>query len=127
MLQDEKNIWMAYIFSFLGLILGLVGMHRMYLGFKISGVFMIAITLAGVLSFIYGYFFLVYYPFIEGYVNVLSGGNLSDLPDVSDLGKFNDGSWYYATLAFGGVSLLWLLVDMLMMSSLVRKANDLQD
>ena len=120
----KKYLWKAYGAAFLGLVLGLVGMHRFYLEYMVSGILMMLILIGGIASLVYGYF-LVFAPVIEGLVNAAGGGvNFNDIPDLGQLQQFGKGKWFNIGYALCGVSLLWFLVDLLFMPELVRRAND---
>lgn len=124
MADNKKYLWKAYGAAFLGLVLGLVGMHRLYLEYTVSGIMMLFILIGGIASLVYGYF-LVFSPVIEGLVNATGGGaNFNDIPDLGQLRQFGQGKWFNIGYVLCGVSLLWFLVDLLCMPMLVRRAND---
>ena len=56
MADNKKYLWKAYGAAFLGLVLGLVGMHRLYLEYTVSGIMMLFILIGGIASLVYGYF-----------------------------------------------------------------------
>ena len=63
MADNKKYLWKAYGAAFLGLVLGLVGMHRLYLEYTVSGIMMLFILIGGIASLVYGYFLV----FSRGY------------------------------------------------------------
>ena len=107
MADNKKYLWKAYGAAFLGLVLGLVGMHRLYLEYTVSGIMMLFILIGGIASLVYGYF-LVFSPVIEGLVNATGGGaNFNDIPDLGQLRQFGQGKWFNIGYVLCGVSLLW--------------------
>ena len=123
MADNKKYLWKAYGAAFLGLVLGLVGMHRLYLEYTVSGIMMLFILIGGIASLVYGYF-LVFSPVIEGLVNATGGGRiLTTFPtsascdnSVKESGLTSATSFVrILTLVFGGFA---------RMPMLVRRAND---
>ena len=114
-----KNLFKAYCFALAGLVFGVVGLHRFYLGFFISGMWMTALFFVGVVCLAVGYVHL-----LTPFLTMLSaaGGDLSVLPQTGII-NLKSEIWF----AGGGVlclaSVCWLIVDCIAMSELTRKAN----
>lgn len=105
--------------ALLGLAIGVVGLHRFYLEFHITGMWMAALFFAGVACLAAGYAHLLT-PFLQ--MLSAAGGDLSALPQT---GLLNPDSevWFVGGGALCLASLCWLGADCLMMSELTRRAN----
>ena len=118
-----KSIFRAYCLAIIGLIFGIIGMHRFYLGFFNTGMLMAMMFFGGVCCFAIGYFHLLA-PFLTALSSV--GGDLAALAKALPAdGALNLESkpWFLAGIALCVSSLCWLAVDLLFMPQLAAKAN----
>lgn len=122
----KKNVFRAYVMAIIGLLLGVIGMHRFYLELNMSGMLMLFIFIAGIASFAVGYTHLLSPLLLE--LSALDGvlhGDLSALADKQLISQSPDHKlWFYGGGIMCVASLSWLAVDLLLMRDLVRRANN---
>ncbi len=107
----------------LGLLLGIFGLHRYYAGKPVSATLLSLLSIGALLSFFAGYVGQMA-ELLSGYTAVLQSGNVAGLPDLTEslsLKGMND--WFLWAIALAVPSFLWLLADLFLVPSLVRKAN----
>ena len=114
-----KTVFRAYCIAFLGLALGVVGLHRFYLGFFNTGLWMAGVFFSGAACFAIGYAHLLA-PFLQ--MLSAAGGDLSALPKTGLLATDSRG-WFVGGGLLCLASLCWLATDCLVMPELTRKAN----
>ncbi|MBE8158740.1 MAG: hypothetical protein HAW59_05060 [Betaproteobacteria bacterium] len=117
-----KSIFKGYCLAIVGLVFGIVGLHRFYYGFFTTGLLMLTVFFSGVCCFAVGYVHLLT-PFLT--MLVANGGDLSALPALPAGGLLDLKSkgWFIAGMILCAASLCWLAVDCLFMPDLARKAN----
>lgn len=126
-----KTVFNAYCMALLGLVFGLIGLHRFYLGFFNTGVWMAGMFFGGVSCFAIGYAELLT-PFLIKFASV--GGDLSTLrqniepliAETRNAELLNPESreWFVGGGLMCLASLCWLAVDCITMSELTHKANN---
>lgn len=122
-----KNSGSAYGMAFLGLLLGIIGLHRFYVRRSFSAMLMSAVFLAGMTLLAYE-IAIRYYALID-VVSQSSSGLLSfyygDSPQINLITEQVPGN---SSIALGiiicAVGFLWWLVDLLLIPGLVNKYNE---
>lgn len=114
-----KTVFKAYCIALLGLVLGVIGLHRFYLGFFNTGMWMAGIFFGGVACFAFGYAHLLA-PFLK--MLSAAGGDLSALPNTGLLNP-ESRQWFAGGSLLCLASLCWLATDCITMHELTRKAN----
>ncbi len=142
----QKNVIRAYWLAFVGLLCGIVGMHRFYLELYFTGTLMLLIFLGGIFCFAIGlaHMFAPFAAAVAAGSDIASfslGGalpqdhnaltewagkiNTSELPEspTSNLAQ-ETKLWFVSGWLFMLAALCWLLLDCIFMSSLTKKANE---
>ena len=117
-----KNVFRAYVLAFVGLLVGVIGLHRFYLNLYHTGGAMLFLFAGGVVAMALAYAQLLS-PLIAGLVQ--SGGQVSALPEMNYLNLDPHlRYWFLGGTLSCLASLCWLGVDLIVMSELVEKANN---
>ena len=116
-----KTVFKAYCLAGIGLLFGVVGLHRFYLGFFNTGGLMALLFFSGVCCSAIGYAHTLA-PFLQTLSE--NGGNIAALP-AQELLDLTHKTWFVAGFALSAASLCWLAVDCLFMTDLARKANQM--
>lgn len=117
----RKSLSSAYGWAVVGILLGVLGMHRFYVRRYLSATLQTALFLIGVVIFV-GHYFSQYYGLLNAAVTALSaGGSAGSIPDLSTYTQSSPylpiGMWL---LAAGGV---WWLVDLTQIPKMVNQFN----
>ncbi|MGI9306046.1 MAG: NINE protein [Gammaproteobacteria bacterium] len=115
-----KSVVRAYYAAVFGLVFGIIGRHRFYLGFFKTGALMSVLFLAGVGCLATGYAGVLQ-PLFAAF-SATSGGGFP----AEGILNLDSQKWLAIGAILCAVSLCWLVVDLLLMSVLVRRANKLQ-
>ena len=123
MARAAKTLSGAYGSALLGILLGIVGLHRFYLRRYISATLMTLLFLTG-LFILVSELILSYYSLLgslsTALTDISAGGNFSNIPTIPTTGPLNAKQAPYGILACG-LGVVWWLADMILLPSMVKK------
>ncbi|MDM5148015.1 TM2 domain-containing protein [Candidatus Persebacteraceae bacterium Df01] len=114
-----KTTFKAYMMALVGILLGIVGLHRFYLGMNFTGALMLLLFVGGVAFFAIGYAHLLT-PLLQQLS--VSNGDFTQLPPNGLFDEETKG-WFVGGGLLIAASLCWLAVDLILMPSLTTQAN----
>lgn len=118
----DKTLPGAYGMAILGILLGIVGMHRFYLRRYISATLMTGLFLTGLFMLV-SELILTYYSLLSSLSTALTGlsagGNFASIPDIPTLSPLDGDDAVYG-LIIGGISVVWWFIDLFLLPSMVK-------
>jgi TM2 domain-containing membrane protein YozV len=125
--RPQKTTGGAYGMALLGFLLGIFGLHRIYLRQYGYGIALSAVAIAGLLLMVAQYVAIMS-DMLAGLTAAATAGgdaNFADIPDVSNLKALVDSPPPQMRLgmALFGVGLAWFVVDLFFVPWAVRKHN----
>ena len=117
--RGDKNLAGAFAMAFLGLVLGVFGMHRYYLKQRIYGTLLSSVFLSGLLVIFLSYAGMVN-EVLTGYLSYSASGNIGHIPDIGML-MVSPPLRVYLGVGLCVVGIVWFFVDLLYLPSAVKK------
>lgn len=125
-MAQQKELSGAYIAAVVGLLLGVLGMHRFYLRHHLSAIVLTLVFVVGLFMFVKE--IVVQYQALLGQLlgALSSGAALHDIPnleqEVSPPGNHNRA----IAGALCGIGLIWWVVDLFLLPGMVKRYNAAQ-
>ena len=121
-MSEPKSVGGAYAYALVGVLFGAFGVHRFYVGRMFSGFVLSALSIGAVIAFFLAAAGLTS-SLLSGYVSAI-GGDFTGLAEVERIATSGNVAERFEYVAYFGVpALLWFALDMLLLPSMVRKAN----